>query len=97
LSNPFAQRHRDDPLEVGEIEWLIDIGESAELEGLTRKHGVGIPLTMITLVVGLIERIRLSSSMPFIPGSAMSSKTSSGRDRMASFKPSSLVSAPKTL
>src|SRR5207253_4004127 len=45
--------------------------------------------TMITFIVGLIERIRLSTSMPFSPGIRRSSNTRSGRDRITSFKPSS--------
>jgi hypothetical protein len=52
---------------------------------------------MITLAVGLIERMRLSTSIPFIPpGNNTSSKTRSGRDSMTDFRPSSLVSAPET-
>src|SRR5262245_38821774 len=42
-SHTVSQRHRDDPLEVGEVEWLVDISERAELEGLTSERGVGIP------------------------------------------------------
>src|SRR5262249_4842037 len=42
-SHTVAQRHCDDPLEVGEIEWLVDISERAELEGLPSEPGVGIP------------------------------------------------------
>src|SRR6516162_9283716 len=34
------QRHRDNPLEVGEIEWFVDIRKSAELESLPSKHRV---------------------------------------------------------
>src|SRR5215510_4058327 len=42
-SNTVSQRHRDDPLEVGEVEWLVDVRKRAELEGLTSKRGVCIP------------------------------------------------------
>src|SRR5262249_3146667 len=42
-SHTVSQRHRDDPLEVGEVEWLVDIGERAELKGLTSERGVCIP------------------------------------------------------
>src|SRR5215510_9301185 len=43
LSNALSQRLRDNPLEVREIEWLVDIGESPELQGFTSKRGVYIP------------------------------------------------------
>src|SRR5215831_1086052 len=43
LSNALSQRLCDNPLEVGEIEWLVDIGESPELQGFTSKRGVHIP------------------------------------------------------
>ena len=82
-------------LEVGKIERFVDVGECAKLEGLTGQQGVDAPRNHNHLVVGAIERMRLSTSMPFIPGNMRSSKTRSGRDRMTSFKPSSLVSAPK--
>src|SRR5215470_8695353 len=43
LSRALSQRHRDNPLEVREIEWLVDIGESPELQGFASKCGVYIP------------------------------------------------------
>jgi hypothetical protein len=52
-------------------------------------------VTITTLVAGAIERMRLSTSMPFMPGKVTSSKTRSGWARMTSFRPSSLVSAPR--
>jgi hypothetical protein len=67
------------------------------LKSLAGKLGSVFPVTIITLVVELIERIRLSTSIPFIPpGNRISSKTRSGRDSVKRFKPSSPVSAPTT-
>src|SRR5439155_25455102 len=69
---------------------------SAPSSRASRARVGSTPLTMTTRAVGAIERIRLSISMPFIPGSAMSSNTRSGRDWMKSSRPSSLVTALET-
>jgi hypothetical protein len=60
---------------------LIDVGERVESEDLAGGKGSVLPVTMITLVAGAIERMRVVTSLSFMPGNVISSKTSSGRAR----------------
>ena len=39
----LSERHSDHPLEIGEIAWLVYIGECTKLKGLAGTHGVGHP------------------------------------------------------
>lgn len=92
----LSESHRDNPLEVVEIERLIDISERAELESLAGTPRVGISSDH-DRSGGRIDRAESFEQFNAVhSGQRDVEQTNSGRERIASFNPSSLVTAPET-